>query len=475
LGFFEVDAGTMQFTFPGRLLLKPVSTARLVLVPMLFGGAITVALFVMWTELVLRHFIAVPASSLLWMSTGLLSLFWWMQALAWSLSLLKGRVLALLIVAVVHLLVLLMPRMPTSISSGWQWRILAALLVSAVPAAWVGLKLMRQGRWESPSRISRLWSQLRLARARGRRKKFGSAFGAQFWLEWQRQGLLLPGISGAIVLLASCVIIVSKKLGEGYPPPEVILSILLGVPLLFSSMVAPALAKFDPVQSTPELPIYIAVRPMTNGGFVMAKLVMALASSALTWLVTVAAACLCLAIMGKGTLFSKAGSLMPHGPVEIVIGCILALLLLIILSWKNLVAGIGAGLTGRQWIVTLFTLEKWAFYAGLLLLGINGNFRAALLHWVPGLLIVCLAAKIAFSICAFVWGLRRNAITARAAGWIIGGWSVCGLFVAGYAGLVCHAINKPDLWIWVALAGFLVLPLADLAIAPLALAWNRHR
>jgi hypothetical protein len=52
---------------------------------------------------------------------------------------------------------------------------------------------------------------------------------------------------------------------------------------------------------------------------------------------------------------------------------------------------------------------------------------------------------------------------------------LCGVFVAGYAGLICHALNKPGLWVWVALAGFLVLPLTDLAIAPLALAWNRHR
>jgi FtsH-binding integral membrane protein len=103
------------------------------------------------------------------------------------------------------------------------------------------------------------------------------------------------------------------------------------------------------------------------------------------------------------------------------------------------------------------------------------NFRETLLHWLTGILIACVAAKIAISTAAFAWGLRRNAITARAVGWIAGGWLVCGLFVAGFAGHVCSAINQPDLWIWIALGGFLILPLADLAIAPLALAWNRHR
>ena len=41
--------------------------------------------------------------------------------------------------------------------------------------------------------------------------------------------------------------------------------------------------------------------------------------------------------------------------------------------------------------------------------------------------------------------------------------------------LVCLALNRQDIWVWIALAGFLTLPLADLALAPLALAWNRHR
>jgi hypothetical protein len=103
------------------------------------------------------------------------------------------------------------------------------------------------------------------------------------------------------------------------------------------------------------------------------------------------------------------------------------------------------------------------------------DFRETLLHWLTAILIACLAAKTAVSIAAFVWGMRRNAITARAVGWIVSGWLVCGFFVAGYAGHVCNAINQPGLRTWVALGGFLVLPLADLAIAPLALAWNRHR
>ncbi len=485
-GYLETDVRRVQLGFPGRLLLKPVSTARLVLVPMVFGGAVVVTIFALWTGLVLPHLSAINVSNLLWISTVLLSLFWWMQALAWSLPLLKVRSVVLLMVVVIHLLVLLLPVLiatfaPDWISEpGWLWGILTALLVSAVPVAWFGLKLMRQGRWEGPSQISMLWGRLRLRLARGMRRKFSSAFGAQFRLEWRRQGLVLPGVWGGIALVVLPVLLTGFKwVGVGTPPPEAILIIMLALPLVLSWVWAAALAQFDLFHSTGEPPVYIAVRPMTNGGFVMAKLTMALATSALTWLLTVAAVCLCLVIVGTGSPFSKAGLVTPFGPVAYLTGCVPVLLLLVIWTWKNLVAGIGMGLTGRRWLVKLFTLWRTTLFMGLGALvsaaNIYVDFREALLHWLTAILIACLAVKIAVSIAAFVWGLRRNAITARAVGWIVGGWLVCGLFVAGYAGHVCNTINQPGLRIWVALGGFLILPLADLAIAPLALAWNRHR
>ena len=328
LGWFEVDDRTVQFSFPGRLLLKPVSTARLVLVPMLFGGAVIVTLFALWAELVWRHVVGFSAYDLLWTSAVLLSFFWWMQALAWSLPLPKARMLAMIVMGMLHFLVWRMPQMQANALSGWQWPILSALLVSAVPVAWIGLKLMRQGSWEGPSRISTLWSRLGLARARSRQKKFRFAFAAQFWLEWRRQGWLLPGISGGMALLIVVVFeaatfMIHKFLGatwQGSDPEMVgllymfILPLLI-LPLVLSNLLAPALATFDRFHLA-GVPGFIAVRPMTNGGFVMAKLAMALATSALTWLVT-AAAFLCLALVEKEILLSKAGLVTPFGPVAL--------------------------------------------------------------------------------------------------------------------------------------------------------------
>ena len=479
--YVETDAAKVKVGYPGRLLSKPLRTFQLVMVPMLLGGLATTTMLDIWVAFVLKPLGFLPAYDLFWISTVLLSFFWWMQALAWGLPLVRFRSLVMVAAALIHLTVGVMPQLPFDISPGWQWGILAALLGSAVPFAWAGLKLMRQGRWEGPSRISTLWRWLRLTRARGRRGKFRSAFGAQFWLEWQSQGWLLPSFSGAMACLVFpfMFFVGFKWVGVDAPPPEAILALMLIGPLLLSGMMGAVMAKFDQLDSSRELPGYISVRPMTNGGFVMAKLAMALATSALTVLLNVAGAILCLAIAGKGTVFSQAGLVTPFGPVSYLAGCMPALLLLIVMTWKNLLAGMGTGLTGRPWIANLFLFWRGAAGMGLIALVMTAklyeDFREALLHSLTGILIGCLAVKMAVSIAAFAWGLRRNAITVRAVGWIVGGWLVCGFFMAGCAAHVCQANNRADLWIWVALGGFLIFPLADLAIAPLALAWNRHR
>jgi len=482
-GYVETDARKLQPGFPGRLLLKPVSTLRLVLTPMLFGGATVVTAFLLWNKLVLQPACPAGAVSPLWLGGVILSFFWWMQALAWTIPLVPVKSLLVIMMVVIHLLAGLTPLMPLDILAGWQWPILATLLASAVLTAWVGLRLVRQGRREGPSQISLIWSRWQPAWTAGGRKKFGSAFGAQFWLEWRRQGWLLPGIVGATAFIVFAVIFSAQnKLGEPGESDDsrmILACVMLIFPIMVSGAMGTNMARFDSWQPANALPIYIAVRPMTNGGFVIAKLAVALASSVLTWLVMLATAGFWLAVLDPGALNPKGPMASIQGFMVLVIGCVPALLLLILFTWKNLIGGIGAGLTGRRWVILLFMFWKLISMIGLVALvttaKLNEHFKESLLHWLPALLFAGVAGKIAIATAAFVWGLRRNAITAGGIGWIAGGWSFCGFFVAGCAGLVCHLIHKPGLWLCIALAGFMILPLADLAIAPLALAWNRHR
>jgi len=91
----------------------------------------------------------------------ILSFFWWMQALTWSLPLVQGRSLIVVLMAVIHLLAGLAPLLPVKNLSAWEWPILSTLLVSAVLTAWVGLGLTRQGNWEGPSQLSLAWNRHR--------------------------------------------------------------------------------------------------------------------------------------------------------------------------------------------------------------------------------------------------------------------------------------------------------------------------
>ena len=482
-GYIEVDARKVQAGFPARLLLKPVSTLRLVLTPMIFGGAAVVTVLLLWNKLVLQPLAPAAGLDPLWLGAVVLSFFWWMQSIAWSLPLFPGRQLIIVIAAVIHLMLGMWSEWPANILSRWQWPILSALLVSAVLTAWIGLILMRRGRWEGPTWMAQVWSRLYSARAAGRRKKFRSSFGAQFWLEWRRNGWLLPSLSCAGTFLIIPLIYAAQKqlgeLGSGAEFRVVAASLILIGPVMLSGTLGLTIARFDQFRADGELPVYIAIRPMTNGGLVIAKLAMALASSVLTWMLTLTIGCFWLVVLGSGTLIPRLPTASPHGLLAIVIGCVPVLLLLILVTWKNLIGGISAGLTGRRWVTGLFVFWKMAFAIGLAVLIMvvkqDEKFRESLYFCLPGLLIAGLAAKIGIAAMGFVWGLRRNAITARGIGWMAGGWSVCGLFLAGYTGLVCLAINQSGLWIWIVLAGFMVLPLADLAIAPIALMWNRHR
>jgi len=477
-GYIEADPRKVQIGFPARLLLKPVSTVRLVLVPMFFGGAAVVTVLMLWNWFVLQRLGFLGPLAAPWIGSIALSFFWWMQALSWSLPLHQARALVMLFVSVIHLLVAVMPLASTPMAAGWRWSIMAVMLLSAVLTALIGLKWMRRGTWEGPSRFSLLCKTLRPAQNFLKVTRFGSAFHAQFWLEWRTFGSMLPAIVGGIGLVILPLIYLLQKNEQSEDFEMIALTLMLAIPLMLSGVMATAIAKFD-LQSSSELPIYIAIRPMTTGGLVIAKLAMALATSALTWMVGVAVTGFWLWILGKAIFWSKIQSISGYGVGAFAVGCLPVLILLILFTWRNLLGGIAAGLSGRTWVNAVFSLWRCGFFIGLVVLfyiaRTNLGFRATLYSWLPWILATWLGLKIAIAVGAFAVGLRRNAITVAAMALIAGGWLGCGIFLAAYSALVCNVMNKPNLSIFIALAAFLFLPLADLAFAPLALAWNRHR
>jgi hypothetical protein len=99
-GYIEADARKVKLGYPARLLLKPVSTLRLVLVPMFFGGAAVISVLLIWNHWILQPLVHGDTLSPQWLGAVMLSVFWWMQALAWAMPLMPGRSLIMLMSAV---------------------------------------------------------------------------------------------------------------------------------------------------------------------------------------------------------------------------------------------------------------------------------------------------------------------------------------------------------------------------------------
>jgi len=264
------------------------------------------------------------------------SFFWWMQAVAWGTPQAQWRVLILLMVGVVHLLVWSLPRLSDAVGRGWWWVILMAMLASSMPVAVMGLQWVREGRWEGPSRLALMRTAWQPARGRlGRR--FGSAFGAQFWFEWRRFGWVLPGVAMTVYFVILPLIkMVMTKQGAGGDFGMVGAGLIVAAPLTVAGLLGAGVGDFGAAEPGGGLPEYLAVRPMSNGDFVLAKMAMALAASALTWAAAVLASWMWLPA--------------PHDLGSAMAWGVPAWALLVLFTWKNLLGGMWASLTGRQWV-----------------------------------------------------------------------------------------------------------------------------
>ena len=150
---------------------------------------------------------------------------------------------------------------------------------------------------------------------------------------------------------------------------------------------------------------------------------------------------------------------------------------LVLGTWRALVANLWVGLCGRTWavpthmiliaLVGLQLLAEWAFSS-------SGVARSELFYealpWILGCVIVL---KFALAGWALRASHRRGQLRYDTAAKVVACWVVgaVGLF-ALLAWLVPSSVVPTER---LAVVVVLSLPLTRLAVAPLALAWNRHR
>ncbi|HEX5272829.1 MAG TPA: hypothetical protein VFW33_20165, partial [Gemmataceae bacterium] len=473
---FDTQLEGPQSGFPARLFTLPVRTVELVAGPMLQGTALVVLLWLAWAYLVLRPAgievsvwsTALQAAALV---TVLQALLWVPFGLAW---------VRVVLAVVVLLLLALAPQLGSLV--GMEATTLDALYAAIIPlaalAAFVGVSRARRGDssdWGALLRRPR-W----LARRRGRATPFGSATAAQFWYECRRHLLPLP-----LVVVAFTVLFFTVTLFAERPPDEAkqratLLLSLLFFPTLVAACFGTVLGKTGTSAAGPyRLSSFTAVRPLPVTALVAAKLKVAALSAAVSCGIALAAAVTwCVAAGGREAFVRSFADFFRETPVERAAATLLLVIVAPpLLTWRAFVENLWMGLTGRAWLVRMTFIVSGLLLTALALLVTRLMEDRDLAHRLWGVLPwwAGAAALVKLLIAAGLGRvlLRRGLIEPGALARVVAVWVVAAVALFGLARGSVLFDDTPVLLL--ASGAVLVLPLARLAAAPLALAWNRHR
>lgn len=160
----------------------------------------------------------------------------------------------------------------------------------------------------------------------------------------------------------------------------------------------------------------------------------------------------------------------------VLAGGVLALLTI---TWGQVAAGLWVGLTGSRWIewVAVATV-MFLVGGGLALTGIAAKDSDSLIirllkPVLPAIPACAIGLKTVLTIAVMRENLRRGLLSAGEVLLALGVWT--GVAIALFAGLAwlmpTEIVSRANL----ASVVVLVLPIARIGLAPLALAWNRHR
>ncbi len=479
LGFLALLATGSDLTaknsgFPSWMFTLPVRTRTLVGWVMLNG---TGALLAAW--LVVAHFILRPCGidAPGWLALLAPALLAWIQVLAWT-PFAFPLVRLLLMVALLTAIGIMPPLLvslyedPSAVIIGLQ----AALIAVAYVLAGHGVARARRGdgmeaRW-LPRRVSQF-----IDRLPRRQRAFASAAGAQLWYEWWRNGTLFPQVVGCLLAFFGPFLLLTEDDWLGYAPA--LIGSFLALPPILAGLMAAGMGKGDIRTSTMAFPPFLAVRPMATTAFVRVKFRMATFSALAACLLGILAALACLPVQASYEVFKdlwhQGLQLYPSHKAWTLL--FLSPFVLFLMTWKNLVEGLWVGLTGRTWVGYVLGLV-WT--AAWLLLGLVGaglyyypqyrEYAWVVIPWLAGLALLAKAT-------AAVWVVRalhrRRLLGAQRLAYLVVLWILAVGCLFGLtqwvlpAGLVSLS--------WLAAGCLFSVPFTQLALAHLALEWNRHR
>lgn len=464
--------------FPARYFTLPVSTLTLVAVPLGLG---TVVATVVFGALLAVDALPVRPAQPLWSLAKFASFMLTYQMLLWCAARLGA--LRMIVIGLLSFVFIVLPL--SSLTSV----LLALWSAAACGLSWLAVARQRAGGTSHASvfdtaheRLSALLPQ--------RSAGFASMHHAQLWYEWRKVGYLLPLIVCSLLLtmILPLTFVVSPARGFALLVVTLLLPVLMAVPLgrAFSKAdtwaMDSSLATFTEKTRLLSVPAFLAVRPLSSDDVVVAKLQAAALSTALAWAPTIGFTLLwqygwadTSALRELGTILwaIQHHSLLPQFAI-----LVLLVVLLVLLTWRFQVAGLWIGLSGsgRLFVVTTLPLVLIPT-AGLLLLDEFFSWlgadhrRLTPFVWCVGALV---AAK--YWLAAFTWRDASPALTRRYLPvWACG--TLCAaalaLLVAEPFGLLLN-VELPVVRSLLLLAALMVMPFAQLGLAPTQFARNRH-
>jgi hypothetical protein len=459
--------------YPARLFTLPVTTTALSVLPMIYG---TAAMMILWVAT--RTFALWPPGIIrvpwIWPAFLAASLLAWTQALTWMPYPLPG----LRIVVTVLWLGTIDTTALLALHFNAHEPLMLGIITPQIPLAYLVARfaLARARRGDVPDWRAAFAGLAQIASRPRRRERFSSAASAQAWFEWRRHGRSLPAWV-AILLPFELVLLWVSGESSG-----LVLTILIGVlltPPFMATFAATAVSRSsanasDAYGVTP----FVATRPLTNAELIAAKLRMAIRSVSVTWLLVLLSMAIALKLSGtSGLALERLRRLseivgMPRTVVFALLvlgGCIAA-------TWTQLVQGLYIGLTGRASVIKASVFLTIGFF---LLFGPFADWivDSGRLGEVWSALPLIFALLVTVKMIAAVWILvrlyRGRVLSDRALVAGAGFW--CAAVFALY-GVLVWLLGTPHIPHYlIMLLAILAIPLARLSAAPLALAWNRHR
>ncbi|MDP9203259.1 MAG: hypothetical protein M3P26_15185 [Gemmatimonadota bacterium] len=467
------DLAARQSMYPARMFTQPVPTAALAGLPMLYG---TAAMMILW--LATRLFALWPSGievPSIWPALLAASLLAWTQALTWMPYPLPGLriIVTVLWLGTIDAIALL------ALHFNVHESLMLGILAPQVPLAYLAARfaVARARRGDVPDwRGGFAWlAQMRRVASR-RGEHFTSPASAQAWFEWRRHGRSLPAWVGILLPFELTLLWTA---GDAATLVFGILLVVLLTPPFMATFAAATVSKSSPNASdsygvTP----FIATRPLTNAELIAAKLKMTIWSTIAAWLLVLVAIPLALKLSGTSAVVLDRWRRVSEavGTPRTVVVVLLILSGCIASTWKQLVQSLYIGLTGRASLIkgSVFLTLGFLFLVGPFAQWIIDTKRLGEL-W--SALPLIFAVLVCFKMIAAVWIAvrlyRTRLLSDRTL--VIGAGLWCVAVLALY-GVLVWLLDTPHIphYLLVLLA-ILAIPLARLSAAPLALARNRHR